>query len=104
MSVIYTSQLGRIKFTPTNRFVQIFPKEEEEQKSKSPVLIPEDYIEEGSPIIEAEIVTKAADCKTPFDKGDKILVETYMIREFEIEDFKVHLVQENYILGKYEKG
>ena len=101
MAAAHTDRIKRIKFTPSNRYVQIFL-ESLEEEVESLVLLPEDYKKEDPPIVEAVLIEKAADCKIPFAEGDKVLVEAHMIREIKIEGFKVFLIQENYILGKYE--
>jgi co-chaperonin GroES (HSP10) len=99
MSAFLIDRVEKIKFTPTNRYLLIMLIAEEDE-SVSPVLLPTDYSRK-KPITEVEIVRMSDDCKISLDEGDKILVETHMIREIEIDDVCMHLVLENHVLGKY---
>ena len=82
---------------PCNRYILIKPIEEKEDKSV--VLVPDDYRSKTNPHTLAEVLDWSDDVQIPMHENMKIVVNTSMIEEVEIDNRKHFLVLENYVLG-----
>ena len=89
-----------MKFSPRNRHLLVEVIEEEpKEKSKSSILLPEDYKPKDSAHSYVRIRDLSPDCTINISKSDMALVETRMLTELEVGEKAYHLILENYVLG-----
>jgi co-chaperonin GroES (HSP10) len=100
------------RLKPVNRHLLIIP-HEEENETKSGVILPDDYQPELNHYVAATVLDVAEDCKKEFDffrfgkirKDDgKIIVEKSMIKKIVLKEKTHFLILENYVLGIYRRA
>ena len=101
MGIAYEECQSLPSFRPTNRHIHIILEWQEEEDNNL-VLLPEDYKKEGPPVVVARVINTSEDCKINLNKGTRILVEHHMVRDITVNDHRIQLIQENYVLGFYE--
>jgi co-chaperonin GroES (HSP10) len=83
---------------PCNRYILIKPSENEAEKEKTHVLLPDEYIVKEKFKV-YEVLDLSRDSKISVSKDEKIIVENSMVEELNIGGNKHYLVLENYVLG-----
>ena len=89
-------------FHPINRHIQIEP-HDEDQKTLSGVLLPEDYSPDKQKYITATVLAISSDCSSPVKQalsgGSKIIIDRSMAEEIVLSGNTYHIILENYIVG-----
>tara|TARA_Y100000034_G_C6883889_1_gene405520 strand:- start:953 stop:1246 length:294 start_codon:yes stop_codon:yes gene_type:complete len=89
-----------MRLSPRNRHLVIEPILKEEEREESAVLLPDDYLKHKEhPYVSAKVVEVAPDCDINVSKGDMAVVESRMLQEVEINNTKVYIILQNYVLG-----
>ena len=90
-----------MKLSPKNGWIQVEFALDKKEKAheKSLVVLPEDYKPSESPYKVVSVVNDPEMGKKGYKHGDTIIVPTHVIREVEIGDNKLHLVERNHILA-----
>ena len=87
-------------FKPYNRYLTLQPIEEEEKKENT-ILVPDDYKVKVSPYALYQVCDVAKDCKSFDDSAinKNVLVNNSMIEEINVENEKISVVLDNYVIG-----
>ena len=87
-------------FKPVNRYIQIKLPEPKPQTTSSLVL-PDDYKPTEARHITAEVVSYASDVrfKEQIATGASVIVDKSMIEEITINNSKINVVLDNYVVG-----
>ena len=102
------SELSRLR--PSNRHLLILP-HFKENKTKSGVVLPDDYQPDENAYIEATVLDVADDCNKQFkflkfgriEEERRIILEKRMVQEVKLQDKTHYLVLENYVMGIYRR-
>ena len=88
-------------FRPVNRYIQIDLKNEEENKTDSGILLPDEYKPTEETYVTATVVNFSDDVKyaSKLSKGSIVVVDKKMIEAINFADKSINVVLENYILG-----
>ncbi|OUW00034.1 MAG: hypothetical protein CBD16_07115 [Betaproteobacteria bacterium TMED156] len=100
------SELTRLR--PSNRHLLILP-HFKQNKTKSGVVLPDDYQPEENVYIEATVLDIAEDCSEQFsflkfgriELEKKIVLDKRMMQEVKLQDKTHYLILENYVVGVY---
>ena len=86
---------------PRNRHLVVEPILREEQEEGSKVLLPDDYLKSKreEPHISVRVLQVAPDCDINVCKGDIAVIESRMLQEIDIQNVKVNIILQNYVLG-----
>ena len=88
-----------MSFYPRNRHVLIEIMENQKEEVQSTVLLPEGYGEKKDPYVCAVVKEVSPSCTINVGKGDKVVVQTSMVQDVNIDDNLYTIVLENYICG-----
>jgi len=88
-----------VNFKPVNRHLQVELIQLPKDKSKSSVLLPENYNPRSEQYKLCRVVAVADDCAKHFVKKTLIAVNAPMIEKVRILDEEVHLILENHVVG-----
>lgn len=88
-----------MNFKPVNRHLQVELIQLPKDKSKSSVLLPENYNPRSEQYKLCRVVAVADDCAKHFVKKTLIAVNAPMIEKVRILDEEVHLILENHVVG-----
>lgn len=102
------SELTRLR--PSNRHLLVLP-HFKQNKTKSGVVLPDDYQPEENIYIEATVLDVAEDCSEQFnflkfgrvEIEKKVVLDRRMIQEVKLRDKTHYLVLENYVMGVYRR-
>ena len=88
-------------FRPVNRYIQIDLKNEEENKTDSGILLPDEYKPTEETYVTATVINFSDDVKyaSKLSKGSTVVVDKKMIEAINFADKSINVVLENYILG-----
>ena len=92
-----------MRFIPTNRNILVAPLTQDEQKTTSGVLLPEDYNSKEPDFTAVKLVESAQDVTntnlTAQRPGATLIVQTSMIEKVKFRGTTYSLVKENYVMG-----
>ena len=88
-----------MKFYPRNRHILVEVVKEKEPELETRVLLPEDYGTKNPPYVCAVVKEISPSCTTNVGKGDKVIIESSMLQELNVDDNLYTIVLENYIYG-----
>jgi hypothetical protein len=88
-------------FKPVNRYIQIIPIFQERDSDSGVVLLPDDYEPEKVRFHTAKVVDWADDVRFAdiLQTGSKIVLDASMIEEINVENKKISVVLDNYVVG-----
>ena len=88
-------------FKPVNRYVEIALIAEEKSKTKSGILLPEDFKPAEERYVPAQVLSVSDDVKfrESLTNGVTIVVDKSMIETINFNNKSINVVLENYILG-----
>ena len=89
---------GIMNFEPKNRHLLVLPIEE--KKTKSNIILPQDYKAPANPYIVCDILDISGDCTLGLQVGETIVVERRMLQEIKAMGETNYLVLENYVYGR----
>ena len=88
--------------TPLNRFLLVRPVEQEESVSETPTFyLPDDVVTKSNPSEIVEVVNVSTESKfaSVLNEGDKVVVESHMLRNVDVFGDKATLIEDNYVLA-----
>ena len=88
-----------MKFKAYNRHIEIELVEEEQQDTKSLVVLPTDYKKPEKPYALGRVLDISKDVKLNLQVGETIIFEKRMLNKLEVFGKMHYLVLENYIYG-----
>lgn len=88
-------------FKPVNRYIQISLASSEEDPGPGVVLLPEGYKPEESQFQTAKVLNWAEDVRfaKTLQTGSKIIFDASMLEEINVENEKISVVLDNYVVG-----
>lgn len=88
-------------FKPVNRYIQISLAANEENPSPGVVLLPEGYQPEESQFQTAKVLNWAEDVRfaDTLQTGSRIIFDASMLEEINVENEKISVVLDNYVIG-----
>lgn len=88
-------------FKPVNRYIQINLGSQEENPDPGVVLLPDDYKPEKSQFQTAKVLNWAEDVRFAdiLQTGSKIILDASMVEEINVENEKISVVLDNYVIG-----
>ena len=88
-------------FKPVNRYIIVDIPEENSQETASGILLPEDYNPKKEKYITVKVCDWAKDVRfTEFlTKNYEIIVDRSMIEEITINNEKISMILDNYVMG-----
>ena len=95
-------------FKPVNRYIQISLGSPEENPDPGVVLLPDDYQPKKGQFQTAKVLNWAEDVRfaNVLQTGSKIILDASMIEEINVENEKISVILDNYVIGllPYKKG
>jgi co-chaperonin GroES (HSP10) len=88
-------------FKPVNRYIQISLISQQEDSDVGTVLLPEGYKPEKVRFQTGKVLNWAEDVKfaDTLQTGSKILFDASMIEEINVENEKISVILDNYVIG-----
>ena len=88
-------------FKPVNRYIQISLGSPEEDPAPGVVLLPDDYKPEKGQFQTAKVLNWAKDVRFAdiLQTGSKIILDASMIEEINVENEKIFVILDNYVIG-----
>ena len=88
-----------MKFKSYNRYIMIELVEDNQEESKSLVVLPSDYKKPERPYALGKVLDVATDVKLEVEVGETIIFEKRMLNKIEVFGKMYYLVLENYVYG-----
>jgi len=88
-------------FKPVNRYIQIIPTLQEKGSDPGVVLLPDDYKPEEIRFHTAKVIDWADDVRfaNTLQVGSKVVFDSTMLEEIDVENKKILVVLDNYVVG-----
>jgi|TARA_R110000765_G_scaffold8010_1_gene26304 hypothetical protein len=88
-------------FKPVNRYIQISLGSPEEPPDPGVVLLPDDYKPKKGQFQTAKVLNWAEDVRfaNVLQTGSKIILDASMIEEINVENEKISVILDNYVIG-----
>tara|TARA_R110000737_G_scaffold20972_2_gene39361 strand:- start:104 stop:382 length:279 start_codon:yes stop_codon:yes gene_type:complete len=88
-------------FKPVNRYIQISLGSPEENPDPGVVLLPDDYQPKKGQFQTAKVLNWAEDVRfaNVLQTGSKIILDASMIEEINVENEKISVILDNYVIG-----
>ena len=88
-------------FKPVNRYIQLDLTNQDENKTESGILLPDEYKPAEDSYVTATVINFSEDVKyaDKLEKGSVVVVDKKMIEAIKFADKSINVVLENYILG-----
>jgi len=88
-------------FKPVNRYIQIIPMFQEKDSDPGVLLLPDDYKPEEIRFHTAKVVDWADDVRfaNTLQVGSKVVFDSTMLEEIDVENKKILVVLDNYVVG-----
>lgn len=86
---------------PVNRYIHINVVEKPPSHTHSTIVLPEDFQPIEDKYIEAQVLSWATDVRfeNDLEKGSRIIVDKSMIEEISVNNEKINIVLDNYVVG-----
>ncbi len=88
-------------FKPVNRYIQIEVEKTTDSATDVGIVLPEDYAPKKERHVTARVVNWAADVRfvDRLGIGNKLIIDQSMIEEIQINNKKITVILDNYVVG-----